>query len=67
MNMKNIKTYKPGMKSPFSGEAQVIGSRGGKTGHEVTVDRNEKFPPTPQKGQSYIVSRRAHNKAGKGK
>ncbi len=55
------------MKSPFSGEAEVIGPRGGHTGHEVTVDRNEKFPPTPEAGQRYVVSRRAHNKAGHGR
>lgn len=65
--MANKQTFKPGMKSPFSGEVQIIGSRGGKTGHEVTVDRGEKFPPTPEPGQKYIVSRRAHNKAGRGK
>lgn len=59
--------FKPGMISPFSGEAKVIGPRGGKTGHEVTVDRGEKFPPTPEKNQKYEVSRRAHNKAGHGK
>jgi len=63
----NTKIFKPGMKSPFSGEAEVIGPRGGHIGHEVTVDRNEKFPPTPKAGQKYVVSRRAHNKAGHGK
>lgn len=55
------------MISPFSGEAKVVGSRGGKTNHEVTMDRGEKFPPTPESGQHYVVSRRAHNKAGHGK
>ena len=59
--------FKPGMISPFSGEAKVVGSRGGKTNHEVTMDRGEKFPPTPESGQHYVVSRRAHNKSGHGK
>jgi len=61
------KTFRPGMISPFSGEAQVVGPRGGKTGHEVTVDRGERFPPTPKKGEEFTVSRRAHNQAGHGK
>ncbi len=61
------KTFKPGQISPFSGEAKVIGPRGGETGHEVTVDRGERFPPTPKAGEEYKVSRRAHNKAGHGK
>lgn len=55
------------MKSPFSGEAKLVGSHGGKTNHEITVARNEKFPPTPKRGQGYMISRRAHNKAGHGK
>lgn len=65
--MGQTKTFRSGMISPFSGEAEVIGSRGGHTGHEVTVDRGERFPPTPEEGQSFIVSRRAHNKAGRGR
>ncbi len=59
--------FKPGMKSPFSGEAKIVGPRGGDTGKERTVDRGEKFPPTPEHGQGYVVSRRAHNKAGHGR
>ena len=62
-----LKTFKLGMVSPFSGEAELRGSRGGHTNHQVTVDRGEKFPPTPEKGQTYVVSYRAHNKAGHGK
>lgn len=60
-------TYKPGQIAPFSGEAKLVGQRGGKTNHEVTVDRGERFPPTPMRGQKYVVSRRARNKAGRGK
>lgn len=59
--------FKPGMKSPFSGIVEIVGSRGGRTGNEVTIDRGEKFPPTGEKGQGYIVSHRAHNKAGHGR
>lgn len=62
-----MKIFKPGMKSPFSGEAVTIGPRGGNTGHEVTVDKGERFPPTQKSGEVYIKSRGAHNKAGRGK
>ncbi len=65
--MGQTKNFRSGMISPFSGEAEVIGSRGGHTGHEVTVDRGERFPPTPEAGQTYRVSRRAHNHAGHGR
>lgn len=67
IEVTNKQTFKPGTISPFSGEAELIGSRGGHTGHEVTVDRGERFPPTPEPGQKYIPSRRAHNKAGYGR
>jgi len=64
--MSNTKTYKQGSISPFSGEAEAVGSRGGRTGHQVTVDKGERFPPA-KKGQVYIKGYGAHNKAGKGK
>jgi len=65
--MPSKPTFRPGMISPFSGEAEVRGPRGGDTGREVTVDRGERFPPTPEPGQTYTVSRRAHNQAGHGR
>ena len=33
-----------------------VGSRGGKTGVERTIVKGEPFPPTLQKGQSYIMN-----------
>ena len=53
--MSSKKTYKPGEKVPHSGQAKIIGPRGGRTGNEVTVTQGEPFPPTPQKGQKYII------------
>ncbi|OGH18006.1 MAG: hypothetical protein A3C22_01855 [Candidatus Levybacteria bacterium RIFCSPHIGHO2_02_FULL_37_10] len=50
-----MKTYKPGETVPKSGQAEIIGSRGGKTGNERTVTRGEHFPPTPRQGQEYII------------
>ncbi len=48
--------YKPGQKAPQSGQYGIVGPRGGKTGEERTIVRNEPFPPTPQKGQRYILN-----------
>jgi len=47
--------YKPGQTSPVSSQAEIIGSRGGRTGEERTVVRNEPFPPTPKPNQGYII------------
>jgi hypothetical protein len=53
--MATGKTYKPGQKVPRSGQAEIIGPRGGRTGKERTVVKNEPFPPTPEKGQTYKI------------
>jgi hypothetical protein len=48
--------HKPGEKVPTSGQAEIVGPRGGRTGVERTVVRGEPFPPTPEKGQGYIIT-----------
>jgi len=53
---KMVKTYKPGEKAPFSAQYGIIGPRGGDTGKERTVVKNEPLPPTPQKGQHYKIN-----------
>lgn len=56
------KSFKPGQKVPYSGQAEILGPRGGRTGEERTVVKNEPFPPTPEPGQTYrIVDRTRHN------
>ena len=60
-------TYKPGQKAPASGQYEIVGSRGGKTGQERTVVKGEPLPPTPHTGQRYIITDRSKNNAGKGK
>jgi hypothetical protein len=52
--MKQV-TYKPGQKVKKSGQYEIIGPRGGKTGEEVTSVRGEPFPSTPKKRQKYIL------------
>lgn len=58
-----MKTYKPGETVPRSGQAEIIGSRGGETGNERTVVRGKPFPPTPRPNQEYaIVDKTKHRK-----
>ena len=53
--MGRKKMYKPGQRVPYSGQAEIIGPRGGRTGKERTVTRGEPFPPTPKKRQRYVI------------
>ena len=46
---------KPGEKAPASGQYEIIGPRGGRTGEERTVVKKEPLPPPPEKGQKYIL------------
>lgn len=59
------KQYKPGQMSPVSAQVEIVGPRGGKTGEERTVVRNEPFPPTPKPNQTYSVTDRTRNRAGR--
>lgn len=56
---------KPGNKSPASGQYSVVGPRGGRINHEVTVVKGEPLPPTKKPGQSYIMVDPTNNKSGK--
>lgn len=49
------KQQKPGEKAPRSGQYEIIGQRGGRTGEERTVTRGEPLPPTPKPGQKYEI------------
>ena len=55
--------YKPGQTVPKSGQYPVIGPRGGGTGREVTVVKDEPLPPTPKKGMGYGIPDPAKHKA----
>jgi hypothetical protein len=57
----------PGSKAPASGQYEIIGPRGGRTGEERTVVRGEPLPPPPRSGQTYEIADRTKNNAGKGK
>jgi hypothetical protein len=51
MSKKHV--YKPGDKTPFSGQYPIIGPRGGDTGEEVTSIKGRPLPPTPKPGYGY--------------
>ena len=55
---------KPGQKAPNSGQYEIVGPRGGGTGKERTIVKNEPLPPTPVKGQKYKLVDRTKNNAG---
>jgi hypothetical protein len=49
-------TLKPGQKAPCSGQYEITGPRGGRTGIERTVTRGEPLPPPLQSGQRYRLT-----------
>jgi len=56
------KNLKPGQEAPFSGQYEMIGPRGGKTGTERTVVKGEPLPPTLGKGMQYNLVDRTKTK-----
>ena len=58
-------TFKPGQKSPQSGQYGIVGPKGSKTGIERTVVKNEPFPPTPKTGQKYVMNDPTKHKGGR--
>jgi hypothetical protein len=61
------RNQRPGEKAPASGQYEIVGPRGGRTGEERTVVRGEPLPPTPEPGQRYRIVDRTKNKSGRGK
>lgn len=55
------KNLSPGKRAPASGQYEIIGPRGGRTGVERTVVKHEPLPPTPQSGEKYkLVDKTKH-------
>lgn len=48
-------TYSSGSKVPKSGQYEIIGPQGGATGNEITGVKGKNFPPTPKKGQKFVL------------
>lgn len=55
MSKRKSTRLRPGRRAPESGQYGIIGPRGGKTGAERTVIKNEPLPPMPKPGQTYII------------
>lgn len=55
---------RPGNKAEYSGLYEIIGKRGGRTGQERTVVKDEPFPPTPKSDQYFILVEAARNGSG---
>ena len=57
--MKN--TFRPGQIVKVSGQYEIIGPRGGKTGEEITGVRGKVLPPTPKPEMTYkLVDKTKH-------
>lgn len=61
------KPLTPGTKTPSSGQYGEVGSRGGKTGKEITAVKGKTLPPASKKGNRYVLNDATNNKAGRGK
>lgn len=61
------KKLTPGTKAPASGQYEIVGPRGGRTGVERTVVKGERLPPTPNARESYRIADRTKNNSGKGR
>ncbi len=51
-----LKRFKSGEKAPSSGQYELVGPRGGRTGVERTVVAGEPLPPAKAAGQAWILS-----------
>jgi hypothetical protein len=50
---------KPGRPAPFSGQYEIVGPRGGRTGVERTVTKGEPLPPPPTASRTSLATVRA--------
>ena len=58
---------KSGQSAPVSGQYEIVGPRGGRTGEERTAIQGRPLPPTPKSGQSYVPVDPTKNGAGRKK
>jgi hypothetical protein len=49
------KVFKPGEEATTSGQYEIVGPRGGRTGEERTVTKGEPLPPTPEKRMGFVL------------
>lgn len=63
--MASSKVQKSGQTAKVSGQYQIVGPRGSKTGTEVTVVAGKPLPPTPKSGQGFVLVDKTKHKGGK--
>lgn len=54
--MAKGKDFRPSQTAPRSGQYEMVGPRGGRTGIERTVVKNEPLPPSRESGQKYVLT-----------
>jgi hypothetical protein len=47
---------KPGQNAPKSGQYEIVGPRGGRTGLEVTAVQGKPLPPTAAPKMGYVLA-----------
>ncbi len=60
---KNV--IRPGEVAPRSGQYEIVGPRGGRTGEERTIPKGHTAPPTPKGGQGFVLVDPTKNGSGK--
>ena len=58
-------SQKSGETAKTSGQYEIIGPKGGKTGLEVTVVKGEPLPPTPKPGEAFVLVDKTKHKSNK--
>lgn len=48
-------TLKPGQKVPYSGQYEIVDSKGNLTGYEVTLIKGSKTPPTKNTHETLLL------------
>ncbi|KAB2853657.1 MAG: hypothetical protein F9K46_18035 [Anaerolineae bacterium] len=64
---KKSTPIKPGQSAPWSGQYEIVGPRGGKTGVEITLVKGKVAPPSPKPNQTLVLVDPTNNQSGKGK
>lgn len=59
------KPVKPSQRVPRSGQYEEVSPRGGRMGHEVTISKGERVPPTRQPGGGFTIIDPTKNKSGR--
>lgn len=61
--MSKHSTLKPGMKVKYSGQYELRGVRGGKSGQEYTFVKGHIAPPTPEARQKFVLVDKTKHKS----